>query len=67
MSTKIGGAWENVSENTGKTYISAKINDELLPITINKGVYLNLYLNEVTEETSEKAPQYSVVLSVPKE
>lgn len=63
MSTKIGSAWENVSEKTGNTFISLKINEELLPLTLRQDDNLVLFINEITEDTSEKAPQYSVCLS----
>ena len=63
MSTKIGGAWENVSEKTGKTFISIAINEELLPLTLKNDDSLTLFVNEVNENTSDKAPQYSVCLS----
>lgn len=69
MSTKIGGAWENTAEKTGEVFLSLKINEELLPLTLKKDDSIALFINEVTEKTNEKAPQYNVVLSkyVPKE
>lgn len=63
MSTKVGGAWENVSEKTGKTFISLKFNEELLPLTLKADDSLTLFVNEVTEETHEKAPHFSILLS----
>jgi hypothetical protein len=68
-STKIGGAWCGVTEETNKEFISIKINEELLPFTIPKNTGITLWAREITSETHENAPQYDVCISVyePKE
>jgi len=69
-STKIGGAWCGTTESeTPREYISLKINEELLPMTITKQSSLTLWAREATKDTHEKAPQYDVSISVyePKE
>lgn len=70
MSTKIGSAWEGVTEN-GKSYISIKLSEEitsgLLKPVFNEETSLILWFNDPSD--NDKAPQYSLNLSkyVPKE
>ena len=63
---KIGAGWIKFKED-GSSYISLKINEELLPLVITKDQILTLFEIPTSERTKETSPAYSIAISVPKE
>ncbi|MCQ2957270.1 MAG: hypothetical protein MJ180_00035 [Candidatus Gastranaerophilales bacterium] len=64
--SKIGVAW-NKYKDDGTSYISIKLDDELLPFTITKEHIITLFENKTTEYTTDKSPAYTLTISLPKE
>lgn len=61
--TTIGAAWIKFTEN-GKTYISIKVDDELLPFALRENKLLTLW--EIPEEErkgNDKMPHYRLKIS----
>lgn len=61
--TTIGAAWIKFTEN-GKTYISIKVDDELLPFALRENKMLTLW--EIPEEErngNDKMPHYRLKIS----
>ena len=61
--TTIGAAWIKFTEN-GKTYISIKVDDELLPFALRENKILTLW--EIPEEErngNDKMPHYRLKIS----
>lgn len=62
--TTIGAAWKKQDKN-GKHYISVSIDKELLPLTLDENKKIAIF--PVTEKTSDKSPDFRVVLFKPEE
>ena len=63
--TTIGAAWIKFTKN-GKTYISIKVDDELLPFALRENKILTLW--EIPEEErngNDKMPHYRLKISNP--
>ena len=62
--TTIGAGWKKQDRN-GKHYISLSIDEELLPLTIDKDKRLSIF--PVAEKQNEKSPDFRVVIYKPEE
>ena len=61
--TIIGAAWQKFTEN-GKTYISIKVDDEILPLTLKENKTLTLWeIPESERNGNEKMPHYRLKIS----
>ena len=56
---KIGAGWIKYKDD-GKQFISIKIDEELLPLTITDKQSLTLFERQATENTTENSPQYTL-------
>lgn len=56
---KIGAGWLKTKED-GTQFISIKIDEELLPLTITEKQSLTLFERPVTENTTENSPHYTL-------
>lgn len=63
MST-VGAGWKKQDKN-GNPYISASIDEALLPLTIDSNKRLALY--PIKDKKSDKSPDFRIDLYVPKE
>lgn len=62
---RIGSAWVNASEESGKVYISISIDDAALPLVITKGKSITLWEIPEEERKKENSPHYSVSMNIP--
>ena len=62
--TTIGAGWKKQDRN-GKHYISISIDEELLPLTIDKDKRLSIFPS--AEKQNEKSPDFRVVIYRPEE
>lgn len=59
---KIGAAWYKFTED-GKQYLSIKLDEAILPLTIQEDKYLTLWEIPESDRKSDNSPHYSVNLS----
>lgn len=62
--TTIGAGWKKQDKN-GKSYFSIAIDEELLPLTIDKSKKLACF--PIGEKKNEKSPDFRIVLFKPEE
>ena len=60
--TTIGAAWKKLDRNN-KKFISVSIDEELLPLTIDKDKRISIF--PIEEKPNDKAPDFRVVLYIP--
>lgn len=64
---KIGSAWRTQTKETKKDYLSVKLDETILELYPQlKKMNIALWINDITEQTHEKAPHYTMTIS-PKE
>ena len=62
--TTIGAGWKKKDKND-KSYISISLDKELQPLTIDERKKIAIF--PVAEKSSDKAPDFRVVLFIPEE
>ena len=62
--TTIGAGWKKQDKNS-KPYISISIDKELLPLTFTENKKISIF--PITEKTSDKSPDFRVVMFMPEE
>ena len=64
--TRIGSAWQKVTQ-TGKGFIPLSFDEEILPLTIEKGKNYVLWEIPQDKKTSDKSPDYTIDVFIPEE
>ena len=64
---QVGKAWFKASEITGKMFLSVKIDEAALPLTITEDKFLTLWEIPQEERKTENSPHFSVHLSKSKQ
>lgn len=59
VSTKIGAAWFKFTES-GKQYLSIKLDESIQPLTITPDKYLVLWEIPSEDQKTENSPHYTV-------
>lgn len=58
---KIGAAWLKTKED-GTHFLSIKIDEDLLPLTITEKQSLTLFERQTTDNSSENSPHYTLCI-----